>query len=90
MSKVVRRYALEDTWQQVLELPRGAQLLTLQQRRATQPPDLWALVDEAAVLEPLTLITVYAGQAEPALEQPATRYVGTYTYSGATWHVFAL
>ncbi len=76
--------ALKDN--QVIALPKGSTILTVQIQRGT--PCLWALVDPTKLQEKRHIRI--AGTGHPIIEKEASRYIGTVQMleSDLIWHVF--
>ncbi len=82
--KTIWKFPLEVTDEQTVQIPNGAQLLSVQTQHAT--PCLWALVDPEA--EPKPCIIQTYGTGHPIGE--VGTYLSTYQISGGTlvFHVF--
>lgn len=65
------KYHLQVTERQIVQLPKGAELLTVQIQR--HQPCLWALVEETAPLEPRAINLYATGESIPNLG----KYLGT-------------
>ena len=80
------KWTLQVTDLQSLALPEGAKLLAVQAQG--DMPQLWALVDEKALIEHRTFATY--GTGNPTPDGDLGQYVGTYqTHGGAlVFHVF--
>jgi hypothetical protein len=87
VKKVVWKYMLAQTHEQVLELPANAHILTVQTQR--KQPCLWALVDATLPLERRKIVIVGTGNEDDVLAG-LLNYIGTFqTNDGAyIWHVF--
>jgi len=83
--KTIYKYQLARVDRQTLQMPKSACLLTVQIQR--DDPCVWALIDTANELTPVTFITVGTGQPDLHLECYA--YIGTYQYRLFVFHVFA-
>ncbi len=59
----------------ILEMPRGAKILTVQAQGTAERPELWAFVDPRVVTELRTFRTY---GTEQLIEHEAGRYVATY------------
>jgi hypothetical protein len=79
------KFPLEVEPRQTIDLPRGAQVLTVQVQRGQ--PCLWALVDETREIVPRTIVTVPTG-SETNLG--LLEYIETYQLDGGAlvFHVF--
>lgn len=79
------KYTLKTTDEQTAEMPRGAQILTVQTQGDT--PMLWALVDPGAPTERRTILTHGTGHEVP---DDGRQYLGTYQRFGGQYvfHVF--
>ncbi len=87
MSKTKRsiwKYELQVTDAQVVRMPVGARILTVQVQRDT--PCLWALVDEEAKREPRVIRMLGTGNPFDA----DGTYIGTIQthHAALVWHVF--
>jgi hypothetical protein len=82
--RTIYKYSLA-AGMQTIDMPQGAEILTVQVQRFE--PQLWALVDPAAAVVPMTF-AVY-GTRHPVSDEPQ-RYVGTFQVSGGAlvFHVF--
>ena len=82
---VIFKYTLAVTDVQELEMPEGAQLLTVQVQNGE--PQLWALVDRYA--NTVTRRIVIYGTGHEVHPDPGT-YVATFQQAGGAlvWHVF--
>lgn len=83
----VFKYTLSVVEWQVLPLPKGARLLTVQMQHGQV--QLWALVDPSAPFESWTFRTVGTGNEAGDLSKDV--YVGTYQidHGALVFHVFA-
>ena len=84
--KVIWKYHLQVTDEQIINVPEGAVALTVQMQDNT--PWLWMLVDPTTPRVPRKIIT--CGTGNPISEVPG-EYIGTYQMFGGTlvFHVFA-
>ncbi len=82
--KTIWKFPLKVTDEQTLQIPNGAQLLTVQTQG--EIPCLWALVDPNAERKPCVVQTY--GTGHPIREVGA--YLSTYQMSGGAlvFHVF--
>lgn len=82
--KTIWKFPLEVTNEQTVQIPDGAQLLSVQAQGET--PCLWALVDPSAETKPCVIQTY--GTGHPIRE--AGVYLNTYQMHGGTliFHVF--
>lgn len=73
---------------QRIELPKGAQILTVQAQNGD--PKLWALVDENAASEVREFLTIGTGNSAPVT--PRDTYIGTYQIHDGdlVFHVFEI
>ena len=81
------KFTLQVTDHQQVLMPRGAQVLSVQTQH--NMPQVWALVDERAPLEPRGFATY--GTGNPMPEQVYFgRFVGTYQIDSGSlvFHVF--
>ena len=84
MEKIFK-YPLKVDDIQMVEMPKGAVVLTVQTQR--EIPCLWAKVDPSAPAIKRCFITY--GTGHPADDGQAQHYVGTYQLSiGLVFHVF--
>lgn len=85
MNAAVWKFPLQLAERQVIEMPVGAKLLTVQIQHDI--PCIWALVDPAAPTTPLDIRTLGTGQAFDAED---FKYIGTYQIHGGgfVFHVF--
>ncbi len=81
------KWTLQVTDLQQVQMPRGAQVLSVQTQGGA--PQLWALVDEKAPAEPRTFATYATGNPMPEVADYG-RFVGTYQMHGGAlvFHVF--
>lgn len=87
MTRSIYKYELRVDDEQIVQLPRGAQVLCVQTQR--ERPCLWCLVDVDAPIEPRTF-RIY-GTGHPFDRDPLdTRYIGTFQLRGGqlVFHVF--
>lgn len=84
--KTVWKFPLSVLDLQQVNLPRGAQILSVQTQH--EQPCLWALVDPSAPTEYVNFRTLGTGHFAPDMER--FRYVGTYQLVGGGFigHVF--
>lgn len=83
----IRKYQLEVTDEQEIELPNTHRLLSVQEQNGT--PCLWALVDpDAASMKRMLRIF---GTGQPIKEYPNADFLGTFQLHGGrlVFHVFA-
>ncbi len=92
---VIWKYDLKVTDEQVLDLPEGAQILSVQQQAgsllAGSPLQLWALVDPDNAWERRFFHVVGTGNSMPILSRGEclTHLATVVTVRGAlVWHVF--
>lgn len=83
----IYKYTLSVTDLQVLSLPEGARLLTVQTQHGR--PQLWALVNEKASMTKHRKFATY-GTGNPMPDGDPGNYIGTYQLNDATlvFHVF--
>lgn len=81
------KWPLQVTDLQQVQMPRGAQVLSVQMQGGA--PQLWALVDEKAPAEPRTFATYGTGNPMPEVADYG-QFVGTYQMHGGSlvFHVF--
>lgn len=88
MNKEIWKYELQTTGSQAIEMPIGAEILTVQTQNDI--PCLWALVHPKESKE-MRFIDVYGtGHNVPFGMQEIKKYIGTYQLHGGTlvFHVF--
>jgi len=80
----VWKFILDETDEQIIQIPFGAEFLTVQVQHGS--PCLWALVDTDAPLVPMKILVVGTGKEVP----DNTRYIGTcHLFKGTlVLHVF--
>ena len=83
--KTIWKFPLEVTDNNVIKMPKGAQILSVQVQHNI--PCLWAAVDPEAELETRTIFTVGTGHP---ISLDAGRFIGTYqlNYGRFMGHVF--
>lgn len=79
------KYSLQSAPNFSIEMPRGAQILTVQLQGGR--PYLWALVNPDAVLEPRYFFLAPTGES---FVPPALDYIGTFQMDGGAFvaHLF--
>lgn len=82
--KTIWKFRIPQFPSEVVHLPVGAQLLSLQTQGDDQPY-LWALVDPCAPVKEVSFATYGTGWDLP--DDPGT-YIGTYQVDEYVWHVF--
>jgi hypothetical protein len=90
MKKVIWKFTLETTDNQVIEMPIGAEILTVQMQGST--PCLWALVNPDVVKEQRR-IEIYGTGHEMRYDMRVNqKYIGTYQLAGGglVFHVFEI
>ncbi len=82
--KTIYKYSLDATGEQVIKMPKGAQVLTVQNQHGCAV--LWALVEKTAEIENRTFL-VYGTGYEVTKEG---KYIGTFQlHQGSlVFHVF--
>lgn len=83
--EVIYKYPLLVTDMQVLQLPMGAQLLSVIEQAGTLM--LYALVDPTYAKSPRTILIVGTGNAEPYICS-IDRFIGTVKQGPLVWHVW--
>ena len=79
------KYTLEITDLQILEIPAGAEILTVQMQRGQ--PRIWVLVDTTVQKEIIKIHT--AGTGHPVSDAVNLKYIGTYQSNDLlVFHVF--
>lgn len=70
-----------------IDLPKGAQILHIETQPLTGEPQLWALVDTSAPLEPFGIVVRGTGHTFDGTEG---RHLGTALMDGGrlVWHFF--
>jgi outer membrane lipoprotein SlyB len=86
-NMLIWKWTLDVTDLQTVDMPNGAQVLSVQLQY--DRPQLWAMVDETASVEPRTFATYSTGHLIPAFVNYG-KFVGTYQMHGgsAVFHVF--
>lgn len=81
----IHKYQLAITDKQLVDIPRGGKVLSAQIQRDTLC--IWALVDDAAPVEPRTFYVHGTGHK---LLDPTARFIGTVQMRGGAliFHVF--
>ena len=86
------KFELELTDQQILEIPQGAKILTLQMQKHDEGevprPYFWAEVDPGAPMEERMFLTFGTGKEIPDAFRNLIRHVGTYQQEPFVWHVY--
>lgn len=84
MQKVFK-YEIHDLAMREIELPKGAQMLSVQMQGGK--PCLWALVDPNAPKEKRPILIIGTGHT---LTEPVYRHVSTFQMLGGNliWHFF--
>ncbi len=83
--RTVRKYPVNEHVNEFfIEIPKGAEILTLQVQ--SDQPMIWALVDTEETMVQRKFIIVGTGQ--PFKDSLLTRYTGTYQQGRFVWHVF--
>lgn len=87
MTTSIWKYPLQVIGEQLVHMPKGAKVLTVQVQYGE--PQIWVQVDERAITEPRTFTTYGTGESSHEGKDPG-RYIGTYQlYNGAAvFHVF--
>ena len=78
MTRIIFKYPLETTDQQVIQIPSGAFPLCVQVQSGV--PCLWAMVDDSQPTEPYTFRVI--GTGRPINDAEGFLYVGTYQLHG--------
>lgn len=84
MSKTIWKFPLKLTDGQVLMIPEGAEILTVQLQN--QQPYLWAVVNPEHETE-LRKFEIH-GTGNPIAAFAERRYVATFQQPPFVWHVF--
>lgn len=87
-KRAVQKYPLRVTDEQIIVMPEGAQILTVQTTdKDGDQPFIWALVDVTKRMAGRTIYVVGTGHSFPV---DAGKYIGTFQTQGGTgvWHVF--
>lgn len=82
--KCIYKYPLELTDRQEIEMPSGAQMLSVQFQGGLLC--LWALVHKDR--SKATVVVRIFGTRNPAEDADSVEYVGTVQLNGLVWHVF--
>ena len=83
--KTIWKFTLEVTNSQVISLPIGSPILTVQTQR--NEPCLWVHVESDAPRKEVTILTF--GTGKPLPDNMNGKYVGTYQLdNGLVFHVF--
>ncbi len=87
MGHSIWKYSLKLTDCQVIEMPKGARLLSVAEQHGILC--LWALVDTTADKTDRSIVLIGTGHFAPAPNDPFT-YVGSTLSDGGNfvWHVF--
>lgn len=83
--KTIWKFTLELIDAQLIAMPAGSQLLTVQLQGDT--PCLWALVDDYVGLVQVRTIEIH-GTGNPIDSDHQRRYVATFQQPPFVWHVF--
>lgn len=88
MEKLIFKYELQVTGRQVLSLPMGSEILTVQVQRGV--PQLWALVDPSGNLVPTTIKMFGTGNPIDCNLEVDGYYISTIQLNGGdlVFHVF--
>lgn len=88
--RTIYRYEVAETDRQLIPMPRGARLLSIQrQTRFPLGMSLWALVDPEAEIVNRTIFWRGTGHEAPGDETYKTYYIGTYQEAdGIVGHFF--
>lgn len=84
--KTIWKYELEITDIQEIEIPKDAEILTVQCQR--DKPFLWVLFNKDASMEKRIIETFGTGHDIPEVMGMSRKYIGTYQIGGYVWHVF--
>lgn len=86
--ETIYKYDLQVTDHQVIQLPKGAKILTVQEQ--LQIPCIWALVDPIAQKEDVEVWTFGTGHEMTDSLSGKIKYLGTYQLNGGrlVFHVF--
>ena len=94
MQKIIYKYQLRVTDHQLVELPEGAEILTIQIQ--SHQPVLWALVDieNAATnkFDDRSIVIIGTGNPIPVKYNKKLQYLDTFQMADGRliWHVFEL
>jgi len=88
MSQKIYKYQLETEDVQTIEMPHGAEILTIETQN--RKPCIWALVDTNAIITTRTFEIFGTGHTVP--DNVNRKYVGTYQFQGGelVFHCFEL
>lgn len=81
--KKIYKYTLDITYLQGIEMPKGAEILTVQQRLGLL--ELWAMVDPLQPLQGRTIEILGTGME---VFGAARKYIATVQSGIYMWHVF--
>jgi len=86
MGKVIYKYELEISNDQEVHLPKGYEILTVQEQKGIAC--MWVLHDDTTTRDDMTVITIY-GTGHKVPDNPGT-YVGTFQIHNGqlVFHVF--
>lgn len=89
MKQVIFKYPLATVEEQVIEMPKGAEILSLQVQNNL--PTLWAMVDTEAPLEGRVFISVLTGGALK-VPREGLSFLGTAQMNNGAFvvHVFEM
>ena len=87
MQQVIWKWPVAPESQFVLELPRGAQILTVQEQHGR--PQLWALVDPSAPVQRRTFRVMPTG-IEWECDGELLHYLGTFQLKQLVFHLFEI
>jgi hypothetical protein len=86
MRKIIWKYEIGDPDGYGLEMPKGAEILTVQIQN--DKPYIWALVDENSPIEERNFIVLGTGHSFMLSKNSV--YIGTFQEAGGrlVWHLF--
>jgi len=85
MERAIWKFTLAVTDMQVIEMPKGAEILAVDAQ--DDQPHIWAIVDPASPMEPRGVRVI--GTGHPLPEEPG-EHIGTFQLSGGRFvgHAF--
>lgn len=86
MRKKVYKYQLELKSHQVIEMPKGSQILTFQEQNGILT--LWAIVDTEEFKTEEREISIYATGYTIPDKCDVSNWIGTVQVGSLVWHVF--
>lgn len=84
--KAIWKYKFDLLTEFTLNLPQGAEILTLQTQ--LDKPCFWAMVEVGNPIEARTFKILGTGHTFPTPQVEIMDYIGTWQSEGFVWHVF--